>query len=143
MKIKLFVICAILLVNFGTISYCQDYVTADPAFSAGVITGYNRGYGIQANFTFHGFAEEFPFEIRFGIGYSFFNPGKSWDARRIFINNATNGVPEKKADHLIAELTFCWQDPFSDLIIPMLFLVRDIPPTGETLNMLEEMRNLT
>lgn len=106
MKTNVFLLGAILLVYFVSISHCQDYVTTDPAFSAGVVTGYNRGYGIQANFTFHGFAKEFPFEIRFGIGYSFFNPGKAWDARRIFINNATNGVPEKKGRSLDCRIDF-------------------------------------
>lgn len=88
--------CMLIIVSFTITSYSQEMTDSFSKFSAGIITGYNRGYSIQSSFTVHGFAKEFPFEIRSGIGYSFINPGRSWDARRIFINNATNGVPEKK-----------------------------------------------
>ena len=59
----------------------------------GVLTGYNRGYGVQANLTY--LNSELPFELRGGVGYTFMNPGNALDARRIFINNNTNGTPEK------------------------------------------------
>jgi len=61
-----------------------------------VMTGYNGGYSIQTNILLKDIAGEFPFDLRLGIGYSLFNPGIAADARRIFINDATNGVPEKK-----------------------------------------------
>ena len=64
-------------------------------YHAGIITGYNRGLGIQTNLTAFNFGPSFPASLRFGIGVSFINPGNAADARRIFINNATNGVPEK------------------------------------------------
>jgi len=97
MKIKqVLAAFTVLFISFGTTSYGQDNTGSNSKFSAGVITGYNRGYGIQANITAHQFANEFPFELRFGLGYTFLNPGRAADARRIFINDATNGVPEKK-----------------------------------------------
>lgn len=58
-------------------------------------TGYNRGFGITGFYTIHNIAEGLPGDLRFGIGYNRFNPGNAANARRIFINNATNGVPEK------------------------------------------------
>lgn len=61
-----------------------------------LLTGYNRGFGFGGNLVFNGLSSEFPFDIRFGAGYTLLNPGNSSDARRIFINNATNGTPEKK-----------------------------------------------
>ena len=61
-----------------------------------VQTGYNRGFGIIGSFTIHNIAEGLPGNIRFGLGYNRLSPGNAADARRIFINNATNGVPEKK-----------------------------------------------
>ncbi|WP_157961149.1 hypothetical protein [Lutibacter citreus] len=65
-------------------------------FSGGFFTGYNRGLGFQANLTAHKPLESSNVDIRFGIGYTSLNPGNSSDARRIFINNATNGVPKEK-----------------------------------------------
>jgi hypothetical protein len=62
---------------------------------ASIMTGYSGGYGIQTNISLRDIASTFPFDLRLGIGYSMFNPGIALDARRIFINNATNGVPEK------------------------------------------------
>jgi hypothetical protein len=65
-------------------------------FSVGFLTGYNRGLGFQANLTAHKPLESMKIDFRIGIGYTSLNPGNSADARRIFINNATNGVPEEK-----------------------------------------------
>lgn len=65
-------------------------------FSAGMMAGYNRGFGLQANVTASNFAKDFPFELRLGMGYTFLNPGDAEDVRRIFINDATNGTPDKK-----------------------------------------------
>jgi hypothetical protein len=97
MKAKeIFMVITLLAMSFSTISYSQVNDKHPLLCSGGIITGYNRGYGIQTNFTVRGFSSEFPFELRVGIGYSILNPGNAIDARRIFINNATNGVPEKK-----------------------------------------------
>ncbi|WP_157717176.1 hypothetical protein [Formosa sp. Hel1_31_208] len=74
----------------------QD-TTTDSKFALGISTGYNRGFGVQMNATALRPLESLPLQIRFGIGYTTLDPGNSADARRIFINNATNGVPEEKA----------------------------------------------
>ncbi|HHJ51579.1 MAG TPA: hypothetical protein ENJ89_00165 [Caldithrix abyssi] len=59
--------------------------------------GYSGGPGIHLNAMLNNIAPSFPFKLRFGIGYtSIANPGKALDARKIFINNATNGRPEKQ-----------------------------------------------
>lgn len=65
-------------------------------FSLGFLTGYNRGLGFQANLTAYKPLESSVIDLRLGVGYTSLNPGNSADARRIFINNATNGVPEEK-----------------------------------------------
>ncbi len=69
---------------------------SDSKNSIGIQTGFNRGFGIVGNFTIHNIAEGLPGNIRFGIGYNRLEPGNAADARRIFINNATNGVPTEK-----------------------------------------------
>ena len=44
-----------------------------------------------------------------GIGYTTLDPGNASDARRIFINNATNGVPKKKGKAFDYRLDFMWE----------------------------------
>ena len=56
--------------------------------------GYDGVTGIQVHGTGSELARGFPLAIRFGVGYSFLDPGDPAAARRIFINNAANGVPE-------------------------------------------------
>ena len=86
---------AMLMISFGSTAYCQEPVIKPLNFYTGIMTGFNRGFGIQANITAFNFPKEFPLEIRFGIGLSVIDPGNPADARRIFVNNATDGVPEK------------------------------------------------
>jgi hypothetical protein len=61
-----------------------------------ILSGINRGFGIGSNLLIQDISNDFPFDIKFGFGYTWLNPGNSSKARKIFINNATNGVPEKK-----------------------------------------------
>ncbi len=67
----------------------------NPYLSGGLNLGYNNGLGIQGNITISNFAQDFPLSIRFGAEYTSVNPGDPIEARVIFINDATNGVPEK------------------------------------------------
>lgn len=64
-------------------------------YSAGGQIGYNNGPGFVINGTLSDFARDFPLKIRFGFGYSLVKAGNAADARKIFINDATNGDPEK------------------------------------------------
>jgi hypothetical protein len=107
MKTKVLSTLAILfLLGFVSISHGQQKTTDPLRFSAGVLTGYNRGFGMHTNITAHNFAPGFPFELRLGMGYTLLNPGNAADARRIFINNATNGTPEKKGSSFDFRLDF-------------------------------------
>ncbi len=88
-RLTLLITCSLLLLlTFTSNSQSNSAV--------GIVTGYNRGLGFNASFTIKNIAEGLPGNLRFGIGYNKLNPGNAADARRIFINNATNGVPEKK-----------------------------------------------
>jgi hypothetical protein len=102
---KLLVV-AVFLMGLGFVSYCQEQGKAPLKARAGFMTGYNRGFVLQTNLTVYNFPGEFPFELRFGMGYTFLNPGNAADARRIFINNATNGEPEKKGGSFDVRLDF-------------------------------------
>lgn len=54
--------------------------------------GYYGGVGFHGSFTANNFADGFPFSIRLGLGHSHVSGGDAWAARRVFINNATNGT---------------------------------------------------
>jgi hypothetical protein len=88
-------LAVLILLSFSHRSYSQVESVKQLKFSGGAMVGYNRGLGLQTNVTASNFAPEFPFKLRFGLGYTFLNPGDALDARRIFINNNTNGTPEK------------------------------------------------
>ena len=90
---KILAIAGILFFGIAIISYGQEKGKGPSKLSAGILTGYSRGYSLQANLAYRN--SELPFELRGGVGYTFLNPGNALDARRIFINNNTNGSPEK------------------------------------------------
>jgi len=108
MKLKSFLTFFVVLciVPCGSVLSGQEKSATTLKFSAGFITGYNRGYGFQGNFAAKNFDSGFPFQLRFGLGYTFLNPGNAEDARRIFVNNATNGTPEKKGHSIDYRLDF-------------------------------------
>ena len=83
-----------------------------PRVSAGIYTGYTGGFGLQGNITISNFAQDFPLSARFAVGYSTLDPGNPADARKIFINDATNGVPEKSGTDWNFRMDFMYQVPF-------------------------------
>ena len=89
-RLTLFVTSSLFLF-FSFSSYSQEHSKN----SISLQTGVNRNFGIAGSFTVHDIAEGLSGNLRFGIGYNRLNPGNAADARKIFINNATNGVPEK------------------------------------------------
>ena len=106
--IKMLLLLALLPMGTVSIMYGQGN-QGSSKFSAGIMAGYNRGYGMRADLKLHNAANELPFELRFGLGYTILNPGNAADARRIFINNATNGEPEKKGRSIDYRLDFLFQ----------------------------------
>jgi hypothetical protein len=112
---RMFVLFAILFMGMGSMLHGQEKVKGPANFSAGLMVGYNRGYGMQANMTLHNANNDLPFELRFGLGYTILNPGNAADARRIFINNATNGEPEKKGRSIDYRLDFLFPKPMFGL----------------------------
>jgi hypothetical protein len=68
---------------------------ASPTLSVGGFLGYQRGLAIQLTGTLRDFAEGLPFQARVRIGRTAVEPGSAADARKIFINDATNGSPRE------------------------------------------------
>jgi hypothetical protein len=105
-KKKLLAGLALLLLSIGSSVYGQEKDKIPLKYSAGIATGYNRGFGIQTNITASDFGKNFPVNLRLGVGLCLLNPGNAADARRLFINNATNGVPEKNGRSFDFRLDF-------------------------------------
>ncbi len=79
-------------------------------YSAGISAGYNYGPGLYLNGQLSNFARGFPFKIKIGAGYTIVsNPGNALNARKIFINNATNGRPEKSGWMWDLRMDFLYQ----------------------------------
>ncbi len=66
-------------------------------FYGGLNVGYTGGLGIQATSSFMDFARDLPLSARFTLGYNSASAGDPYAARQIFINDNTNGDPEKSA----------------------------------------------
>ena len=76
------------IISFSAASHAAD-------LSGQALVGYTGGLGFQMNLIASDFAKGFPLNLQFGVSYSGRNPGNAADARKIFINDATNGDPEK------------------------------------------------
>jgi hypothetical protein len=75
---------------------------ASPAGAAmqtatGLSVGLNGGLGAEGSITAYDFAQGFPFSARFGVSLLSVDAGDAILARQVFVNNATNGSPEKAA----------------------------------------------
>ncbi len=86
----------IILLIFLAFLFAFPGTVESAEFTAAFLTGYNGGLGFQLNAIVSQFAEGFPFKAKFGLGYTSTQPGDALRARHLFINDATNGTPEKK-----------------------------------------------
>jgi hypothetical protein len=67
-----------------------------PTVSVGAVSGYQNGLAVQAFAVVEDLAPGLPVQVRVRFGHTAVEPGSATQARRIFINNATNGTPEKR-----------------------------------------------
>lgn len=69
--------------------------TGGPHRSAAVELGATTGLGARADFTLHDITRDLPLSLRVGVGYAGRDAGDPLAARRVFINNNTNGTPDE------------------------------------------------
>jgi hypothetical protein len=93
-RIAIAVTCFVLATATG-VQGQQDAQATGARFSSGLLLGYSSGFGVQGFGVASNFAEGFPLQARLGIGFTSVDAGSPPDARRVFINNATNGIPEE------------------------------------------------
>lgn len=86
------------MIFFTTIFFAQNSKYShyqNVKIKGGVQFGLYNGVGGHLMVLVSNFAENFPFSVKLGAGLSYLDAGDPMAARRIFINNNTNGVPEK------------------------------------------------
>ncbi len=66
-------------------------------FTGNIQMGFYDGAGVHFSGTFANFAQGFPFALRIGMGHSWVPAGDAMQARRIFIDQNTNGEPRSRA----------------------------------------------
>ncbi len=92
----------LILIFFLTVTVIQAetakiYSSLDkPSVTIGFSLGSNGGFGGEIHGMVSNLTSESSINLRFAVGYTSLKPGIPADARRIFINDATNGVPEEK-----------------------------------------------
>jgi hypothetical protein len=99
---KKVIMAAVLIVAMsGTSILAQSHMIPSAAaldqkaiITGGMQLGYFGGPDLLFSATAANFAEGFPFRVRLGLGYAWVPSGDALAARRIFINNATNGTPK-------------------------------------------------
>lgn len=81
-------------------------------FTGEIFVGYYAGVGIHAAGTISNLAQGLPIELRLGLGYSWVGTGDAERARRVFIDQNTNGSARSRGK--------MW-DGRLDLLIPVKF----------------------
>ncbi len=91
-------------VGLGALVMLLFAAGASPAaagdFVAGMNMGTEAGFGVHLHGTFRDFTRDVPLSLRLAVGYHVANAGDPYLARRVFINDNTNGTPEDSAKYL-------------------------------------------
>lgn len=102
---KTFLLLILALLSFSLSAQAQERRWSGgsaPHVSGGVALGYDTGLPIQGHLLIADLAEGFPLKLRFRISRSFLrDAGSPEEARHVFINENTNGVPTKSAGHWV------------------------------------------
>ena len=77
--------------------------------SGTVLVGYHGGPGFQFGGKISKFAQGLPLDLQLSMGWRSMDPGNAADARKIFINDATNGDPEKSGQMWDFRLDFFYR----------------------------------
>lgn len=96
--IKRILIVSFLFYTQFAFSQTAPALFAHPKVSAGFLLGYTDDIGGNVYGTISNFSYDVPLSIRFSLGYTITDPGKPLAARKVFINDATNGTPEESGN---------------------------------------------
>ena len=77
--------------------------------STSVLAGYKGGLSVRAGLGVSNFAQEFPLAMDFSLGRTWMDPGNPAAARKVFINDATDGTPEESGGQWDFRLDFLYR----------------------------------
>lgn len=83
-------------------------LSAAPKYFLDVQTGYADYYSLSVSGTIADFTYDVPLAIKFGMSYNFRDAGDPWAARKIFINDNTDGDPQKSGQCFDFRLDFAY-----------------------------------
>jgi hypothetical protein len=83
--------------------------------SSSVMAGYKGGLSMRGGVMVSNFAQEFPLAMEFSIGRSWMDPGNPLLARKVFINDATDGTPEESGGQWDFRLDFLYRLKLANL----------------------------
>jgi len=101
---KVIISCATILYMAATAG-----TVAGAEYNGGLMLGYSGGPGFQFNGLVSDISPGFPMSLRLALGYTSVDPGNAAGARKIFINDATNGTPQQKGWYWDFRFDFIYQ----------------------------------
>ena len=90
------------------ISQQSPPISTSPRYFIDIQTGYADYFSISASGAIADFTYDLPLAIKFGVSYNINDAGDPWAARKVFINDNTNGDPEKSAHSFDLRLDFAY-----------------------------------
>lgn len=106
---KIFLLFAVLLLITAEVTAQKTPpLAANPKFSFGALVGYTDNFGINLSGMISEFSYDIPLSIKFSAGYNVRDAGNPLDARKIFINDNTNGDPDESGHSIDFRLDFAY-----------------------------------
>ena len=109
------ILTSLLIIN--SLSFAQSNFNPNKKtqFHGGIQAGLFNGFGTNLSLMISNFAEDFPFCVNLNFGLSFLDAGNPNLARKIFINDNTNGAPEKSGKAYNFGVDFLYKSRFLGL----------------------------
>ncbi len=98
------------ILGFTNISVAQNAppVSAATKYYLDIQTGYANYFSMSTAATIADFTYDLPLAIKFGVSYNLRDAGDPWAARKVFINDNTDGDPEKSGHSFDLRLDFAY-----------------------------------
>lgn len=111
-------ICSLLIFMFClSVANAQKTppLASSPKYYLGITAGYTHNFGVNVYGTIADFSYDIPLAVKLSAGYNVRDAGNPWDARKVFINDNTNGDPDKFGHSIDLRLDFAYPINFLSL----------------------------
>lgn len=105
-----FLITLIAFALYANVSIGQQApsFSSAPKYFLDIQTGYTNYFAVSVSGTIADFTYDVPLAIKFGISYNLRDAGDPWAARKIFINDNTDGDPQKSGHSFDFRMDFAY-----------------------------------